>query len=403
MANGNGGAPQMTAQDLDRAQTMAVLGHAVEMQQEIFSESIDTSRQKSVDVELSNVGLIKRLVVTVEGAIKNNHVANDATATQFGIQNVIENFTFKDLNNNERINTNGAHIANVNTVKRLWPFASALGASVFGAPVAASTARYGNNFPVIANPLSVAHGGTSTAFRMVYEVPLSYSDDDLRGAIYGNVLEAKMKLRMRINQTPFVAPGTDDTFAIMKGGTCVFDGPLQITVDQVFLDQLPIGDDGSGKRAVILPVLSLSTVYELKESTLAKIVNGKDFPVSFANFRDFLSVFAIFNNSGDDNGHGIGQDVDTWSLQSANFTRLWQLNPLEVARRTRDIIGFDMPAGTYYFSFRRQPINTQAYGNMQLVLKALSAGAGAYLNIWWEDFALVNTLTTAGSLSSASS
>ncbi len=61
----------------------------------------------------------------------------------------------------------------------------------------------------------------------------------------------------------------------------------------------------------------------------------------------------------------------------------------------------DMPPGTYYFSSREKPISTVQYGNMQLILNAITAGAGAYVSVGFEDFALVNTLNMAGSLAAS--
>jgi hypothetical protein len=64
----------------------------------------------------------------------------------------------------------------------------------------------------------------------------------------------------------------------------------------------------------------------------------------------------------------------------------------------REIINSDWPLGTYYFSHRRKPISTLQYGNMQLILNPASVSGSPYCLIGWEDFALINALTQAGSL-----
>ena len=70
--------------------------------------------------------------------------------------------------------------------------------------------------------------------------------------------------------------------------------------------------------------------------------------------------------------------------------------------KTRQIIGSDLPPGCYYFNSRQKPISTVQFGNMQLLINpAGTIGTGSYLQIGWEDFALVNTLTQAGSLPAA--
>ena len=156
---------------------------------------------------------------------------------------------------------------------------------------------------------------------------------------------------------------------------------------------LPVGQNG-----VILPILDLSTVYELKTTNFTAIPSGQDFPFSYANFRDFLSTIAVFNSTGATAGLKAGSDVNYWALQSANFTNIFKIDPLLAAQFAREIIAADLPLGTYYFSHRKKPISTTQYGNMQLVLNAISVSGSPYVQIFWEDFALVNTLTQAGSL-----
>lgn len=389
-------------QTLNALQRAQVLAQAVEMTQPIFSQSIDPTKQIGpVNVTPRNVGLIKGFRVIVTATIQNTDAAQDALATPFGIQNLLSLIQFDDLNNNTRIQTSGVHIANLNTAKGRFPYASALQQTVFNgtSPFESASAQYGANFPVLNNLTGLVHG-TNKAVRMVYDVPLAYSDDDLRGAVYANVVNATMNLALTINPTPFVSFASDDTDAVLRMGngavaaTTSFLGNVTITVYQIYLDQLPVGQNG-GK---ILPAMDLSTIYELKQTTFKAIQAGQDFPIPFTNFRDFLSTFLIYNNSGGNDGHGIGADINYWALQSANFTNVWKLFPLDLAQKSRDILGVDFPAGSYYSSYRRKPISTLQYGNMNLVLNAITAGAAAYLRVGWEDFAQVNTLTQAGSL-----
>jgi len=62
------------------------------------------------------------------------------------------------------------------------------------------------------------------------------------------------------------------------------------------------------------------------------------------------------------------------------------------------LINSDLPLGCYYFGSRHRPIATTQYGNMELVLNAITAGATAYCLVGYESFAMVNTISQAGSL-----
>lgn len=378
---------------VNAAARAAILGQSVEMVQEIFSTTIATpgSTNNVVNVIPRNVGLIKRFIVEISGTIQNNGAAtpaNDANPTQFGLANVLSQIVFNDLNNNVRINTTGWHLNFINSAKKMRPYADALTGDITGA------INYGSNFGVISAPATIAGAGGTGDFQMFYDIPLCYHDDDLRGAIYANVVNATMNLQLTINNAPVAAAANDYTSAVYQGpaATGVFT-TVTIKVYQVYLDQLPVGKNGP-----ILPILDLSTIYELKNTTFTGLVANTDFPMAYSNFREFLSTFMVFDN-GVGAGLGVGADINYISLQSANFTNLFKVDPLLAALMGgRHSIGDDWPRGTYYFNHRRKPINTIQYGNMQLVLNASTVNANAAVLVGYEDFAMVNTITGAQSL-----
>lgn len=396
-ANGGaaaGGGSGMTPQQLNMAQRAAVLNNSVEMTQQIFSTTLATvgTGNNTVNVQPRNVGLIKKFIVEISGTYTS---VGAAAATAFGLSNLLSNVTFTDLNNNQRINTIGPHLAILKQVKHRTtdpssaPVTTIQSDALVGGEFAAGGAA--PNFPVVVYPLPSTAGAS---FRAVFDIPLAYSDNDLRGAIYANVVNATLNLALTLNANPSPG-GSDNTYAVWGTATGAITA-VTITVYQVYLDQLPMGQNG-----VVLPAIDLSTVYELKNSNFTGMTANQDFPFPYANFRDFQSTLAIWNSTGATAGLKNGSDVNTWALQSANFTNLWKIDPLLAAQKTREVIGSDLPLGTYYFSHRKKPISTLQYGNMELVLNAASAtGGSAYCLICWEDFALQNTLTQAGSLSS---
>jgi hypothetical protein len=95
----------------------------------------------------------------------------------------------------------------------------------------------------------------------------------------------------------------------------------------------------------VLPMLDLSTVYELKSTNLTAHPAGQDYPIPYANFRDFLSTTAMFNSTGLTAGLKNGSDVNYWALQSANFTNIWKIDPLLVAQKVREILQHGFAAG----------------------------------------------------------
>lgn len=389
--------PQMTLEQANMIARQAILAQAIEMKQQIFSTTIANpgSSNNVVNVIPRNVGLIKKFLIEITATL-NNASANAMTPTQFGAANILSQIVFNDLNNNVRINTTGWHAALISSFKTARPYGAAYtndisGAINYGADFNAAAAAANN---IISATSSVAAAGNGTV-NMIYEIPLAYNDFDLRGAVYANVVNATMNLQLTINPTP-VADVANAIAGAVYAGTAGAGTITSITIKvyQVYLDQLPVGKSGP-----ILPYQDLSTIYELKNTTLTGIVVNQDFPVSYANFRNFLSTIAVFSNGAGTGGMAkAGIDVNTWALQSANFTNIWKLDPKIIALETRNMLGTDVPDGTWYFSHRAKPISTIQYGNMQLVLNAATVNANAALLMGFEDMAIVNTIVGAGSL-----
>lgn len=389
---------QMSPQQVNQAQRALVLRNAVEMTQSIYSNVFAgpiASGNNQINVVPRNVGLLKKFIVEISGTATANTAT--ASATVFGLANLLSNVSFYDLNNNLRINTDGIQLTVLKQVKARenslssQPISTVQTDAMMAGQFVASAAS--PNFPVIVYPLPTTGG---LAFRAVFEIPLAYSDDDLRGAIYLNVVNSTAQLQLTLNPQAFSTNASTDTTAnVWTSGANPSGTVTNVTVNvyQVWLDQLP-----SGNKGVILPTLDLSTVYELKKTAQTGQATGQDFPYPYTNFRDFLSTIVVLNSTGATAGLKNGSDVNYWALQSANFTNIWKIDPLLAAQKTREIIGSDMPLGTYYFSHRKKPLSTIQYGNLQLILNGTVTAGSAYQWVYVEDFALVNALTQAGSL-----
>ncbi len=361
-----------------------IIRTAQNMWQPIFSQTFNTNIPgTTITVPFRNVGLIKRFLIKVTGSIAQS-AAETLTKTAFANANVLSNVTLTDLSNQVRINTTGWH---------LHFLASARRQAVFGAAFTSdSPAAMGNNYNPIKIPSPVT---TIQTWSTYYEVPVSYGDTDLRGAIYAGIVNATGQLQMTINPNFVVANTVTDTVNAVYSSSAAQTGTLSavtVTVYQNYLDQLPV--DGQGRT--ILPALDLAIAYDIKNTTVTALSANNDNPVSYANFRDFLSTTVIYDNQ----GQNAGTDISTWKIQAANYTSIVQLDPITVALiGGRWNMSDDFPSAVYYFDHRAKPISTMQYGNMQLVINPSSvAGASSQLLIGWEALAYINEITAAGSL-----
>jgi hypothetical protein len=377
-SGGNAGSALMQQNAAARS---LILSQAVNMVQSIYSTTIANpgTTNNTINISPRLVGLVKRFYVEITATFNNSGGAT-ANLTQFGPANILSQIIFTDLSNNVRINTAGWHAHLVASAKRQGPFAAAYTTD--------SPVGFGSNWNVIKAAATIAASGNST-LNMVYEVPLSYSDTDFRGAQWLGVTNATANLQLTVNPAPFKASG-DSVLSVYSGSAGSITS-ITINVYQHYLDQLP-----TGKNGVVLPISDISTVYLLNSTSPGGgLVANQDFPIPYANFRDFLSTMAVFDNGGTLN---TGSDVNYWSIQAANYVNLLKIDPTISAMFSRNLIGDDFPAGTYYFSHRHRPISTIQYGNMELILNASTVNANANVLMGYESFALVNLVAQAGAL-----
>jgi hypothetical protein len=408
MANGTMAATQSGGQVTPQQQNLmarqAVIRQAVDMVLPIFSRTYSATNNQgpgTIDnVPLRNVGLIKRLIIEISGNIAAG--ATDPLHLSYnGLSQFLSNVTYTDLSNQQRINTTGWHLIAVATAKRRRLFGGAtaflpamvngsVGTSISPTGYGANTGVFYANDPIAA--------GSSSYFQIFYEVPLSYTDHDLRGAVYANVTNATQNLAYTINPQMF---GTIGQPTEQLGVYNSIDGSgslttFTITVYQNFLDQLPIAQQGGP----VLPLLDLSTAYLLNNTAVSGVVSNQDNPIPFSNFRDFLSFTMIYNDSAAEKATvGLENMINYMALQSANYTNIFKMDPRTNYLMSRLIIESDFPYRMFYFDFRHKPISTIQYGNMEMIVNpSVVTNSQTAFFVGFEALALINMITQAGSL-----
>jgi hypothetical protein len=373
-------ASSMTPEQQNIVARNIVLQNSVKMITNIYSGQVDVANNAVLNVQPRNVGLTLGFLVVVSAAVENG-ATDPATRTQFGAANLVKQLTYTDLNNVQRIQTTGYHLAMLNSARQGFVFGGAYAPNV---PM-----NYGSNWNVMAGPASIAATDPAN-LKYTYFVPLAYSANDLRGAVYTNVVNATQNLQIVLNDTPFIGTG-DPLNAVYTGNANGdYDGPVSVTVYQIYRDQIPFQNG-----IPVLPLGDLNMVYDIKNTVASGMAANQDFPFAYPNMRQFLSTFAIYDNGG---VYNFGTDINYWSLESANSTQLWKIDPDTAALFARQTFMADLPGGTYYFDSRDKPIDTITFGNMTLNLNASSVGANAALIVLTEAFQQVNQIPYASSL-----
>lgn len=383
---------QNAAQQYNMQARNLVLRNAVEMTQRILNTTFTTGMNTQITVPVRNVGLIKKFIVKVSATISGSAGVTH-TLTKLGAANFFSQVVFTDLSNLQRINTSGWHLQAVASAKARLPYGSAITATdtPFG---------FGNNYTQVqsAPPTITASTASSNVF-LFYEIPVAYSDDDLRGAVYAGVVNATMQLQLTVNPNLLVGSGvTDAVLSMYQSSSAVVAAipSFTVVVYQIYLDQIPVVPASSnGPGGPVLPPLDISTAYFLNNSSFSGISNNQLYPIPYSNFRDFLSTIVIYDNGGTLNA---GSDLTTITLTSANLTNILDLEPTFPALLARLRLQDDFPTGMYYFDHRRKPISTVQYGNMQLNFQPNTVNANAQFLVGFESFGILNQVTNAGSL-----
>lgn len=334
-------------------------------------------------------GLLTRFIVEVTGTFAEGAAGSTYDTTDIGAPNLLSNIQFTDLQNNQRHNSSGVHFNLVSTMKRHYPWGTA-----FTAGQSFASNQIGANVP-LSYAIAPTTDATGSA-RCVYEIPVAISATDLRGAIFLGVYGAQLSLQLQINPNAVPAAG-DSTFAVFydasgNGGSSI--STVTVNVYQEYYDQLPMNNG-----AFVLPPLDISTVYQLTYTNFTNFTSGQDYYIPYANYRKYLSQNFIYNNSGTDGGlSSDGTDISYLELVAANFTPIFKVEPLEQKRIMREQMMTDLFDGLYTFRTYDKPVDTQNYGNMQLDINPITAGASSYAYVMSEFIAYQNQISQAPSL-----
>ena len=369
---------------------------ALEMEQQILPSMPSTVAVGSVIiVQLRNVGLIRSLNVRVTFSVTGGGTTSQ-TRTALGPANFFSTIDFQDYSTYHRITTQGWHVTLLEAAKqRSAPWAALTSDTPVG---------IANNNPGTLAATSIAGMQAQTTItaaatgvcQAVYKIPFARTRFDLRGALWAKVSQASSYVFLTINPNMFVTSSGDPLQAVYQSGGADLGtlSAVSVEVYQDYLDQIPKGADGRE----MLPYADLEEAYLLNNTSSGLMIANQDNSFSFTDQRKFLGVTALYDNNGATN---FGSDILYWSLNSANLTPIFKRSALRQLNIQRELFKDDLPAGCYYFDFQHRPIDTQAYGNVQLVANpSLVSGSSSVMLLGYEMFGRIGQVARATALPS---
>ena len=373
--------PQQAAQ-INAAQRQLVLASSTNFWQQVQSQTPQgTIPGQVLNFQPRYVGLTKKFWLEVTLTLAQA-AAETFTRTALGPANLISQIVVTDTNNIQRIVTPGWHAHMIASAKQRAPFGCAYTTD--------SPVGFGSNWNVIKAASSIT---TASVIRMIYEIPMCYSDQNLAGALFTNLVNATMNIQVTLNPNIVAATGADATLSAYQSSTASLGTVSACTVNlyQNYLYGLPQDSKGN----FILPSQDLSTVYYLNGTSVTGMSAGLDFGMNYVNYRSFLSTCAIYDNAGVLN---VGTDINYWAIAQANSTQYVKFTPEMVALGARLIFGDDPPNGMYYFDHRNAPIRTVQQGNTQLVLNPITVtNSTSVVLLGYESTGSAALVSTGGS------
>lgn len=334
--------------DLLRAALLAT-GVRSEKKLGTFTEST-TPEGKTTRIKLFNTGVVTKVGLLVTA----NVTVGTATATLSprAPWNVIKQIKLTDFEGVDRVNCSGYELWLLNSVRDRSPaFINNEGlASISTMPLTQTAVGTGNIEFYIELPIAVD------------------AERDLRGAIFAQVAVGEMFLNITWNDD--FHSTTEDGSVYNGGGTStVVVNSIACEVYQHYIQPQQVGGQTP------LPLMDLSTVYEINGNMRLtdNLSNGQEKLISYPNVRSVLACYVTWQNAG-----VLSNNISNFTLKVNGNNILKEASLKKQLMTQRQRINGDLKNGTFFFDHRARPIETAAYGNVQLGLTLGEAPSGSY-------------------------
>lgn len=295
-------------------------------------------------VKLFNVGIITRLILSVR--VNVDIATNTATVSPKAPYNLINRVKVSDFDSTDRVNCSGFQLWMINSCRRRT----------------AAGLNNGSKTNVLASPTVPTAVATGSELSFLIEVPLAYSDTDLRGALLAQTAVGEAYLYLDWNNLLY-ASGNDDA-VYNGGGTVTVNSGSSITVDvyQEYLIPQTVGNQGPP-----FPVLDLMTVYELAGAIRSSdnLSVGSEKLLNYPNQRAVIGAYFNYMNNGVMSP--ATTNISRFRLIANGNNVIREYGPRDKLwdQRLAMIANADLVPGAYFELHRDQPVETALYGNVQ--------------------------------------
>lgn len=318
----------------------------------------------SIQIPLLRMGIMTGVMLHFSVAVgAGGTLASPSPCAPF---NIAQSVKYTDFAGVDRTKTNGFQLWAAQSMKQ--------GDLVSGTPFVgnavanAAAAAFGyHNSNILSELDRASEYAANASVNFSIYVPMAYDPaSDLTGAVLTQTNVGEHYITV---QLPNSLVGADPWAFPFQAGAAA-NAVITVQAFQYYIQP-------QNMSAQMLPLLDLSTVYgfEGNYQATANIAAGQATYVNFPNNRSILSALIAFENNAQFTPNET--DVSLMTLVANSNTNFKEMSPRLIRETMRHIAGADLPSSQYYLGFRRQPIMTQLYANVQAKFDVASvAGAG---------------------------
>jgi hypothetical protein len=368
-AQGGGNASQQNAIARHQLRTTAPL-----MRKKLGTFTQGGALGGNTRIKLFNVGLLTKVILRVS----MTYTVGTATATLSGKgpHAAISRLKLIDFDGSDRINISGYHLFLRNCLR---------GRSIFGL----NKAGTGN---IITEPnVPTAVGAQTATFFVEVPVCANFEQGDLRGLMLMQTAVGEVYLSLDWASALY---GNANDDVVFNGAATTTVGTVSFSVEAWQEYYLPQAQNGN----IPLPRKDLLTVYELAGMTRSTtdFASGTEKLVNLPNVREVVGAYhsylrnSIFPGSAaDDIGiHRLianGNNVLTEASDQLQYFQQRNMLNGDISPYSSAILSA-AKLGQYVFDWKRQPVRTWLYGNVQQGFTPNSAPTGTtLLETTWES------------------
>lgn len=313
-----------------------------------------------IRVPLLRMGIMTGVLLQFTVPVTTSAAVDPGNTQQPFPYNLAQTVEYQDFAGVKRTRTSGFQLHVANSMKQGDPMGRVPAYASYSSLVGVDSGYSDDVFSITAaNGVRVRglpSGDSEVRFSLY--VPMAYDpNSDLTGAVLTQTSVGEHFININLLNNLKGDSGWD-SWVKSAAGDVALNGSVVVEAFQHYIQPQSMTAD-------TLPVIDLAMIYGLEGNfiTTADIASNMSTFINLPNNRSVFSSLVNFQNGGDFSTNGA--DLNQITVIANSNTNFREMSPRYVKETMQNAGGFIHPAGSYFLSFRSQPIITQLYAQVQ--------------------------------------